>query len=201
MMLFLDNTTNLAWYHNLSLTSWLCVKFLCVKFLLSSPGNLICISLYNILSNLPSDFITSDFIIRHQQFVVILLGDNHETDTVDILLPMRIFLLDMVETIFYTVKTVEIISFRLSRNSCISILSEEAWILLPSVLILQFSFRYLLDAPGNLLDWLVVNSSCGTLLNSLTISTSASATCSIGSSRLLGICFGGWYCFVSYLSL
>ena len=192
----MNNTTNLAWYHNMSLTSWLCVKFLCVKFLLSSPGNLICSLLYNILSNLPSDFI-----IRHQQFVVILFGDNHETDTVDILLPMRVFLLDMVETIFYTVKTVEIISFRLSRNSCISILSEEAWILLPSVLILQFSFRYLLDAPGNLLDWLVVNSSCGTLLNSLTISTSASATCSIGSSRLLGICFGGWYCFVSYLSL
>ena len=71
------------------------MKFLCVKFLLSSPGNLICSLLYNILSNLPSDFI-----IRHQQFVVILFGDNHEIDTVDILLPLRIFLLDMVETIF-----------------------------------------------------------------------------------------------------
>ena len=116
-----------------------------MKFLLSNPGNLICSLLYNILPNLPSDFI-----VRHQQFVVILFGDNHETDTVNILLPLRIFLLDMVKTIFYTVKTVEIISFRLSRNSCISILSEEAWILLPSVLILQFSFSYLLDAPGNL---------------------------------------------------
>ena len=71
--------------------------------------------------------------------------------------------------------------------------------MLPSVLILQFSFRYLLDAFGSLLDWLVVISSCGTLLNSLTIPTSASATCPIGSSRLLGVCLGGWYCFLFWV--